>query len=185
MRLILHKPSRPTVTPWPSGVNAGPLPVSEVSRARDRHHKHDPSAATTTGRWLVASTNAIARPFGEKLGCAGRPHKTTLVQIERAAPVPGATNSSPPPVATTRSPSRPGTAPPAGDAHTLITATATAITNALDPINGVNEPSTPEFRPITPSSHTHHPASRTARHEESSTRWTPPAVHRHSDPVAA
>ena len=57
-----------TVTAWPPGVNAGSLPVRLVRGAPIRLHKHDPSAAITTGRPLVVSTNAIVRPFRETLG---------------------------------------------------------------------------------------------------------------------
>jgi hypothetical protein len=55
----------------PPGSNAGSLSVEVVSGAPKRHHTHDPSTPIKTSRRVPVSTNAIARPLGEKRGCVG------------------------------------------------------------------------------------------------------------------
>jgi hypothetical protein len=69
------------VTDRPSATNEALLPVNVVTGAPDMHHKHDPSDARTTSRCVAVSTNAIARPFGEKRGCIGWPQSAASEQI--------------------------------------------------------------------------------------------------------
>jgi hypothetical protein len=146
-----HRPSETIVTAVPPAMYAGSLPVTVVSGDPSRHHKHDPSDPITTVRDVVESTNAIARPFGEKRGSVGEPHNSAFVQIEVAAPVAGLTRSSPPRVPTTRSPLPPGNAPQAGDALKAMTAPAMPTASALLRIEDLNEPHSSEFRTSSPA----------------------------------
>ena len=122
---------------------AGERRAHKTPQARSIRRDHDRAAA---GRIDERDRPAIRRDtrlsrmttqnhVGADRACSAGPRRDEL---------------EPAPVATTRSPSRPRNAPQAGDAHTPTTATTTSDTNALGPIDDINEPAERElpFRPL-------------------------------------